>query len=90
MDESGQPTGGTRSVIQTLVDGLGPGSAWESLLPGGREAKLWMRFGERYAEITRDIEGDFNTLFGRAFREAYETQLAELMRSPSGNTGLPP
>lgn len=67
----------------SLVNGLGPGSAWDNLLPGGREAKLWMRFGERYAEITRDIEGDFDTLFGRAFREAYETQLAELMRSPS-------
>jgi predicted component of type VI protein secretion system len=66
----------------TLVNGLGAGSAWDNLLPGSRDAKLWTRFSEQYAEITRDIDGDFNTLFGRAFREAYETQLAELMRSP--------
>lgn len=71
----------------TLVNELAPMSAWESLLPGSREAKLWERFGERYAEITGDVEGDFDTLFGRAFREAYELQLAELARSPSRSAG---
>lgn len=65
----------------SLVNGLAPLSPWESLLPGGREAKLWAQYGERYAEIARDVEGDFNTLFGRAFREAYEKQLAALGRS---------
>jgi predicted component of type VI protein secretion system len=61
---------------------LTPKAAWENLLPGSREAKLWVRFGERYAEITRDIESDFDSLFSRAFREAYERQLAELGRPP--------
>lgn len=70
-----------------LEDRLAPRSTWENLLPGSREAKLWVRFGERYAEITRDIEGDFDALFGRAFREAYETQLAELARSPARGPG---
>jgi predicted component of type VI protein secretion system len=65
---------------------LTPKAAWESLLPGSREAKLWVRFGERYAEITRDIESDFDSLFSRAFREAYERQLAELGRPP-GRSG---
>jgi FHA domain-containing protein len=65
-------------------------SPWESLLPGSREAKLWERFSERYAEITGDVEGDFDTLFGRAFREAYERQLAELGRSPSRSAGSAP
>lgn len=74
----------------TLEARLAPRSPWESLLPGSREAKLWVRFGERYAEITRDIEGDFDMLFGRAFLEAYETQLAKLARSPSRNAGRSP
>jgi FHA domain-containing protein len=74
----------------TLVTGLAPMSPWESLLPGSREAKLWAQFGERYAEIARDVEGDFDALFGRAFREAYETQLAELVRSSSRSAGRSP
>ena len=74
----------------TLATGLAPMSPWESLLPGSREAKLWERFGERYAEVTGDVEGDFDALFGRAFREAYELQLAELARSPSRRPGWSP
>ena len=73
----------------SLGSELAPHSAWENLLPGGREAKLWAQFRERYAEIARDVEGvgDFDTLFSRAFREAYEAQLAELVRPSSRSAG---
>jgi len=74
----------------SLGSELAPNSAWGSLLPGGREAKLWAQFRERYAELARDVEGDYDTLFGRAFREAYETQLAELARSSSRSAGWSP
>jgi predicted component of type VI protein secretion system len=69
----------------SLGSGVASHSAWENLLPGSREAKLWAQFCERYAEIARDVEGvgDFDTLFSRAFRDAYEKQLAELVQSSS-------
>jgi len=71
----------------SLGSELVPNSAWDNLLPGNREAKLWAQFRERYAEIARDVEGDFDTLFSRAFREAYEAQLAELVRPSSRSAG---
>jgi len=71
----------------SLGSELAPNSAWANLLPGSREAKLWAQFRERYAEIARDVEGDFDTLFSRAFREAYETQLAELVHPTSRSAG---
>lgn len=81
---------GMRAVLNEVVSRFNPASlvdapitAWESLLPGSRGAKLWAQYCERYAEIARDAEVDFNTLFDNAFREAYEKQLAELARPPS-------
>jgi len=82
---------GMRAVLNEVVSRFNPESlvnappmsAWETLLPGSREAKLWAQYCERYAEIARDAEVDFNTLFDNAFREAYEKQLAELARAPS-------
>ena len=82
---------GMRAVLNEVVSRFNPESlvnappmsAWETLLPGSREAKLWAQYCERYAEIARDAELDFNTLFDNAFREAYEKQLAELASAPS-------
>ena len=71
----------------SLASDLAPLSPWGNLLPGTRDAKLWAQFGARYAEIARDVEGDFDSLFGQAFREAYETQLAELAQSPARSAG---
>jgi FHA domain-containing protein len=64
---------------------LAPKAMWENRFPGIREAKLWAQFGERYAELARDIEGEFASMFGRAFIEAYEEQLDELSSSPPGH-----
>lgn len=62
---------------------LAPRGVWESLLPAARKAKLWESYDEQYGEIVHEIEGDFDSLFGRAFLQAYERQLAELGRPPA-------
>jgi type VI secretion system FHA domain protein len=62
----------------SLEQRLAPKGRWDNLLPGGREAKLWGQFVERYADIVREIEGDFDSLSSRAFRDAYEAQLDKL------------
>jgi type VI secretion system FHA domain protein len=65
----------------SLEQRLAPKGRWENLLPGSRESKLWVQFSERYADIVREIEGDFDSLSARAFREAYEAQLDRLSKS---------
>lgn len=51
---------------------------WENRLPGLREARLWTLFSERYPELARDIEGEFGSMAGQAFVEAYDRQFQEL------------
>ncbi|HYS15123.1 MAG TPA: type VI secretion system-associated FHA domain protein, partial [Burkholderiaceae bacterium] len=53
--------------------------------PVNRRAKLWEQFGDQYAEILREVEDDFDSLFGKAFLQAYEAQLAELARAPNAD-----
>jgi predicted component of type VI protein secretion system len=56
---------------------------WENLVPVNHKARLWERYGEQHAELMREVEDDFDSLFGSAFIEAYEAQLARLGRPPS-------
>ncbi|SDE47651.1 type VI secretion system protein ImpI [Paracoccus isoporae] len=44
----------------------------ESLMAGGRSAKLWRLYEERYREIARAAEDQFLGEVGADFREAYE------------------
>lgn len=44
----------------------------ESLIAGGRSAKLWRLYEERYREIARSAEDQFLGEVGADFREAYE------------------
>jgi type VI secretion system FHA domain protein len=68
-----------------LGQGAAPRPMWETLLPANRKAKLWDDYVARYAEITRTLGGDFDALFSRAFLQAYEQQLAQLMpEAPRG------
>jgi type VI secretion system FHA domain protein len=64
---------------------LAPKGMWDHLLPVNRRAKLWEQFGDQYAEILREVEDDFDSLFGKAFLQAYEAQLAELARAPNAD-----
>ncbi|WP_342113884.1 type VI secretion system-associated FHA domain protein TagH [Pseudoduganella sp. OTU4001] len=55
-------------------------SVVDTLLPMNRKAKLWSLYGELYADITREAEDDFHSLFGKAFLAAYEAQLDKLQQ----------
>jgi FHA domain-containing protein len=57
---------------------LAPKAMWDNLVPANRRAKLWEQYTERYAEILQEVEDDFDALFGRAFLQAYQAQLAQL------------
>lgn len=67
---------------QALEQRLAPKAMWDSLLPMNRKASLWEAYAAHHAEILREIEGDFDSLFGRAFLQAYQAQLAQLAQQP--------
>jgi predicted component of type VI protein secretion system len=63
---------------EALEARLAPQRVWDNLLPTARKARLWESYEEQHAQILREIEDDFDSLFGRAFVQAYEAQLAQL------------
>lgn len=68
-----------------LGDKLARGSVLESLVPSARKAKLWDMYLERYLQIRREAEDDFQSIFGRAFVQAYERETARIKGDPSGS-----
>jgi FHA domain-containing protein len=61
-------------------------SALDSLFSANRKAKLWDQFVALYGGIASEAEDDFHNLFGKAFLEAYEEQMARLKSdAPSGS-----
>ena len=60
----------------TLGERLAAGSLLETFLPSVRKTKLWDVYLERYAQIRREAEDDFQSIFGRAFVQAYERETA--------------
>ncbi len=74
---------GTRAALQEVLHKFSPellderlakGSVLASLLPAMRKTRLWEQYLERYAEIRQEAEDDFQSIFGRAFLEAYEAE----------------
>ncbi len=53
-------------------------SMLDSLMPGGRKAKLWDLYLQHSESIRNDAHDDFHNLFGAAFVTAYEEQLDQL------------
>jgi len=49
----------------------------ETIFAGGRSAKLWQLYEDRYREIARAAEEQFLGEVGRDFRDAYENQRRE-------------
>ena len=68
------------AALESQLDNKG---VWDNLLPVNRKARLWERYAEQHAELLSDVEDDFDALFGAAFLEAYEQQLARLAQ-PEG------
>lgn len=71
---------------QALEQRFAPKAMWDNLLPMNRKANLWEDYAAHHAEIMREIEGDFDSLFGRAFLQAYQAQLAQLAQPPASDT----
>ena len=70
-----------------LGDKLTKGSVLESLMPSARKAKLWDMYLERYLQIRREAEDDFQSIFGRAFVQAYELETARIKGDTQGSAG---
>lgn len=51
-------------------------SKLDALFTANRKAKLWDQFVALYADIALEAEDDFHSLFGKAFLQAYEEQMA--------------
>jgi FHA domain-containing protein len=82
---------GTRAALDEVLTKFDPailgerlirGSLLERALPAMRKTRLWDLYLERYAQIRREVEDDFQSVFGKAFVAAYE---AEIARMKSGN-----
>jgi FHA domain-containing protein len=78
---------GMRAAIEAVLRRFDPAglearltdkSVLDALVPSAREARLWVLFNERFAQISREAEDDFEKLFGREFARAYEEQIAHL------------
>lgn len=78
---------GTRAALAEVLGRFDPaileqrlsaGSFLESFLPSIRKTKLWDIYVERYAQIRREAEDDFQSIFGRAFVQAYERETARV------------
>ena len=70
-------------VLQRFAPGelekrLKPPGVLEGLLPNSHEARLWQAFAEMYVDISREAQDDFQSLFGKAFLQAYENEVARL------------
>lgn len=59
---------------------LAPPGRWPALA-ASRKARLWERYAEEYAQLVQEVENDLEPLFGRAFLQAYQAQLAQLARA---------
>lgn len=56
---------------------LAPGRL-DSILPSARKARIWELFCATYADIAREAEDDFQSVFGREFARAYDAQIRKL------------
>jgi FHA domain-containing protein len=57
------------------------GGMLEALLPAKRKARLWDAYAERYQRIIAEsAQDDFQTLFGKAFLQAYERKVEKQKR----------
>jgi FHA domain-containing protein len=65
---------------ERLEQRLSDRSVVDTLLPMNRKARLWSQYSELYAEINREAEDDFHSLFGKAFLAAYQAQLDRLQQ----------
>lgn len=87
---------GTRAALQEVLQRFDPARLEKRLdtsplldrvLPQNRKARMWDLVASQHADLVREAQDEFDRLFGRAFRTAYEEQLRKL-RAASGK-GVP-
>ena len=64
------------AVLESKIAARRSGLA--SLLPSTRKAQLWEQFQQLYTQLSSEAADDFQELFGKAFRRAYEAHIDEL------------
>ncbi len=78
---------GMRATLSDLLNRFSPDQLekrltqknWvDSILPSSRKAKLWNLFAEQYEKISQEAQEDIDTVFSKAFLQAYEDQVARL------------
>jgi type VI secretion system protein len=50
----------------------------DKLLPQNRKARMWDMVAEQHDNMVREAQDEFERIFGRAFRKAYEEQLQKI------------
>lgn len=77
---------GVQTALRAMIDRFNPQvleeelkekSAIETLLAGGKRAKLWQLYEERFQQIARSAEDRFLGEVGSDFRDAYEKAAGE-------------
>jgi len=57
---------------------LGSHPLLDKLVPQNRKARMWDLVADQHEALVREAQDEFDRLFGRAFRAAYEEQLQKL------------
>lgn len=75
---------GMRAALFELIARLGPDhiaqdegpppTGWRAWRRTRHEAALWRRYRQHHAELTAQLDDDFDAVFGREFIQAYEAQ----------------
>ena len=55
----------------------------DKLLPHNRKARMWDLVADQHETLVREAQDEFDRIFGRAFRAAYEEQLQKLRTAAS-------
>lgn len=74
-----------QSAVRALLEEFEPGKLRHAaergsglaLVPGQRKAHAWDEFEALHTKITRALEDDFDSVFGKAFARAYERALSD-------------
>jgi type VI secretion system protein len=87
---------GMQSALSAVIQRFKPDNLEQRLgqsallekIPLYRRAKSWELFTRLYGEIANEVEDDFQRLFGRAFSQAYESQIRRLASIKNADNGI--
>jgi type VI secretion system FHA domain protein len=57
---------------------LGSHALLDKVLPVNRKARMWDLVAEQHAALVQEAQDEFDRIFGRAFRDAYQEQVEKL------------